>query len=189
MFKTKENFAELKELVLKLESSISAFNQRLDRLEENHKTGFNTVIDQIQVLETSKDSALSDFKQSLSEINKLKNKLETSTNALILIKDNIKNNLINDMKKEIEKEVKAINDETVKYFELKKDINESANLLLNFKNHVVKLNLLAEKINPADFELEKYFKNMENQNKEKLRLMQEIDRLQSLVARERRKRR
>ncbi|MBW3013263.1 hypothetical protein KY325_04960 [Candidatus Woesearchaeota archaeon] len=189
MFKTKETFSELKEQILKLESSISSLNKRIDELEENHKTGFNTIIDQIQNLESNKESAMSEFKETLSEISKIKNKLETNTNALILVKDNIKNNLLNDMKTEIEKEVKAINEETVKYFELKKDINESANLLLNFKNHIVKLNQLVEKINPADFELDKHFKNIEDQNKEKLRLMQEIDRLQGLIARERRKNR
>jgi predicted nucleic acid-binding Zn-ribbon protein len=189
MFKTKENFAELKEDIAKLASSIQALNQRMDGIEENHRTGFNTVVDQIQQLESNKESALSEFKDALSDINKLKNKLETNINALILIKDNIKNNLIDDMKKEIEKEVKAINDETVKYFELKKDINEASNILLDFKGHVVKLNQISEQIKSADFQLGKYYKNIEDSNAEKLKLMQEVDKMRGLVSRERRKNR
>ena len=189
MFKTKENFAELKEEIVKLASSIQALNQRIDSIEENHKSGFNTVVDQIQQLETNKESALSDFKDALSDINKLKNKLETNTNALILIKDNVKNNLIDDMKKEIEKEVKAINDETVKYFELKKDINEASTILIDFKSHVARLNQISEHIKSADFELGKYYKNIEDSNADKLRLMQEVDKMRGLVSRERRKNR
>jgi len=189
MFKTKENIEELRQRIEKLGSGISALNNRLDSIEENHKAGFNTVVDQIQQLETNKDSALSEFKDALGDINKLKNKLETNTNALILIKDNIKNNLINDMKKEIEKEVKAINDETVKYFELKKDINDASKILIDFKGHVIKLNHISEHITSADFELGKYYKNIEESNSEKLRLMQEVDKMRSLVSRERRKNR
>ena len=189
MFKTKETFAELKEQITKLDSSISALNNRLDTIEENHKAGFNTVVDQIQQLETNKESALSEFRDSLGDINNLKNKLETNTNALILIKDNIKNNLINDMKKEIEKEVKVINDETVKYFELKKDINDASKILIDFKGHVIKLNQISEYIKSADFELGKYYKNIEESNSEKLRLMQEVDKMRGLVSRERRKNR
>ncbi|MBW3014196.1 hypothetical protein KY335_03045 [Candidatus Woesearchaeota archaeon] len=51
----------------------------------------------------------------------------------------------------------------------------------------MKLNEISNEIKKADFELSKHFQNIEKADSEKIRLVREIDKLQSLIARERRR--
>jgi len=104
------------------------------------------------------------------------------------LKEKIKKELIENFKENIKKEFNSLNEESIKHFELKKDINESANLLKNFNNNITKLNTISNSIKEADFELAKHFENIENTNRDKVELMKEVDRLRGILAKYKRDR-
>ncbi|MCK4670579.1 MAG: hypothetical protein KAT43_05240 [Nanoarchaeota archaeon] len=191
MFKKLAGTNKVQENITKVHAAIDMINSRLDGFDQKlaqTKDAMSTIIDQVANLESNKESSLYEFKKTMEEIKDLKQKLETNVNALVFLKDNIKKNLVSDLKTQVEKEVKAIHSETIRYFELKKDINESALLLKNFNQNIVKLNDISQEIKKADFELNKHFQNMKAADSEKLNLAREVDRLQGLIARERRRR-
>lgn len=190
MFKRLAGTGEVQENLASLHTAVDQINARLDTFDRQlseTKDAMCTIIDQVSKLESNKDSSLHEFKTTMEEIKDLKQRLETNINAIAFLKDQAKKNLVSDLKNQIQKEAKAINDETVRYFELKKDITESASLLRDFNSNVSKLNEISKEIKKADFELSRHFQNIERADAEKIRLARELDKLKSLIARERRR--
>jgi len=174
-----------------VKEDVGKLSQSIDELKNSHKE-HSEKINGLTDAFNKMSKMNSDYNKSISvEIEKiveLKKSFETELNSFVFLKDKIKKELIENFKDNIKKEFNSLNEESIKHFELKKDINESANLLKNFNNNVIKLNNISNSIKEADFELSKHFANMENTNRDKVELMKEVDRLRGILAKYKRER-
>ncbi len=174
-----------------VKEDIGKLSQSVDELKASHKEHSNKISGLTEAF-NKMGKINSDFNKSISaeieKIAELKKSFETELNSFNFLKDRIKKELIENFKDNIKREFNSLNEESIKHFELKKDINESANLLKNFNTNISKLNTISNSIKEADFELAKHFENIENTNRDKVELMKEVDRLRGILAKYKRER-
>ena len=163
-------------------SELSKNIEELKDLHKNHSEKIELLSQHFENMNKTNSDFNKTIKEELGKISEIKKSFETELNSFIFLKDKIKKELIENFKENIKKEFNTLNEESIKHFELKKDINESANLLKNFNNNINKLNTISNSIKEADFELVKHFKNVENTNRDKVELMKEVDRLRGILA-------
>lgn|SRR3989344_4796565 len=174
-----------------IKEDVGKLIQRVEELKDLHKE-HSEKISQLSLHFGSMNKSNSEFsktiKDEIEKISEIKKSFETELNSFVFLKEKIKKELIENFKENIKKEFNSLNEESIKHFELKKDINESANLLKNFNNNITKLNTISNSIKEADFELAKHFENIENTNRDKVELMKEVDRLRGILAKYKRDR-
>ncbi len=175
---------DIKEDVGKLSQSVD----ELKDLHKNHSEQINELTKAFNDMSKLNSDFNKTIKEEIAKISELKKSFETELNSFVFLKEKIKKELVENFKENIKKEFNSLNEESIKHFELKKDINESANLLKNFNNNITKLNIISNSIKEADFELSKHFENIENTNRDKVELMKDVDRLRGILAKYKRER-
>lgn len=151
------------------------------------------------------DIVLKEAKQHGKIMGELLQKLEQTTDYLViaskdfekaatdiaLIRPTLEKKIIENFSSTIEQELanatNKIHAQAAGFNATKEVFKEHANISAEALKEVEKLNRVIKSINAADFELEMHAKRLETNDKEKLRLMAEVDKLERMLAKMKRK--
>ncbi len=184
-------------------SKTEEFNQELKRISSKLKNISRTVEEQdsiiketISKIEETKTQTSDLMKKSEELLNKIESQektLQKTIAELSLFKPKMEKELINKFSLELEKELanatNKINAELSGFNTAKESFSKYLSKTKDFMNEMDKFNSIAKTIKEKDFSLIEFEKILENNDKEKLRLMKKIDQLENLLAKMKRSKR
>lgn len=177
MFNKKE-LTELKEKITeKLEGFSSTFNQRMLEQESSLEKLSST----INGLNQSNQEVIEKVKTELNAISNLKDNFESVLNKLNSINKTIELTATSEIKEVAEKEINSIKDSAKKFREVEEDLSK---VLLNINDtnmEISKFIDISNQIKLVDFTLKQHKDDLTNNEREKIRLMEENERLKSLM--------
>jgi methyl-accepting chemotaxis protein len=192
MFSNNKN-DEILEQLKKLNGKIERISN--DNTEQNNKiidnclelkTILNNLSENYQKLNDENSLVTTKLNSEIETISQLSESLQKRINSFKLIEDNIKKKFCEDTKIVISEKLDFLNSIGTHYKALmentnsiKKEIQEIIPQIKDFKE-------ISRNIQKSDFELSKYANYIAKEDKEKLRLMQENERLKQIIAKERR---
>lgn len=179
-----------------VESLKQEFEQVAGRLRQ-HNVEVATLQDtynELQEKMQGADETITKLDSSLQEqVNTLQSNtanLQSEMTEMKLFFSQMKKDLAKDLLADFSNEVKQLTDGITQDLEefrnLKGKVGELSIDIVNIKGEVSKFNTIAQTIKQADYDLEKYSKVLSSNDQEKLALMQKIDQLERLVAKQRR---
>lgn len=190
MIKKIKELMEAKEAVDKLssgvENNIMVVNELTKEISEL-KESFSNVKRQI-----NKDSIeLADsLKDKIETINSLKESLQNEVSNFKVFLNNQKKGMLEDLTKEFREEIlnhtDSLKGDISSYNELKQQVSNVLSQTTTLTEEIQKLKEISKNIRKEDFELTNFVNKVTEMDKEKLRLMKEIDTLQRLIAKSRR---
>ena len=184
MFNTKQ-INELKE---ELNKSIEDLKNNTNaKLDENSNT-IKEIYSSISELKEDNAESAEKIRSELEEINTLKAEFETALRRLGSTSRNIEDNIAAEVKEIAEKEIEAIKTSSKRFKNVEEEL---ANLLARINNLQLELSKfvsISQQIKLVDFTLEKHYEDMNKSEKERIQLINENERLKSLMARMKRSR-
>ena len=155
------NHSALKETNELLNQMITEFKS-FKRGEEDH---VKRMEEQVYGIEKSRD----DFEGAITNFDSLRKRIENMvTERLIEV---------------VNKEIASITAKSKKFSDVEEDFSKLAEEVKFLKEELAKFNRISQGIKEVDFTLKKHANELELADKEKLRLMREMDNLQTIMAR------
>ncbi len=190
MIKKIKELMQTREAVDKLNSgignNIKVVNELTKEISELKESFFNV---KKQINKDSIELADS-LKEKINSITDLKNDFEQEITNFKVFLSNQKKGMLEDLTKEFKEEILTHTDnlkgEISSYTELKQQVSYILNQTSTLTEEIQKLNEISKNIRKEDFELSRFVDKVTEMDKEKLRLMKEIDTLQRLIAKSRR---
>lgn len=173
-------------LNLNIQNNIKVVNELAKEILEL-KESFSNVKKQI-----NKDSIeLADsLKDKINAINSLREELQNEITNFKIFLSNQKKGLLEDLTKEFREEIlnhtNNLKGDISSYNELKQQVSYILSQTTTLTQEIQKLKEISRNIRKEDFELTNFINKVTEMDKEKLRLMREIDTLQRLIAKSRR---
>lgn len=181
---------ETREVIDKLNSNIqnnikvvNELTKEISGLREN----FSVIKEQI-----NKDSGemVDSLKEKIDTISNLKSDFEQEITNFKIFLSNQKKGMLEDLTKEFRDEMlnhmNNLKGDISSYNELKQQVSAVLSQTTTLTEEIQKLKEISRNIRKEDFELSKFVDKVTEMDKEKLRLMKEIDTLQRLIAKSRR---
>tara|TARA_Y100000310_G_scaffold216625_1_gene217701 strand:+ start:1553 stop:2128 length:576 start_codon:yes stop_codon:yes gene_type:complete len=131
---------------------------------------------------------ISNFKRESAAIEELKEKLENDISDFRLIKNQMPEKIFEQLKEELEPHIEGLRSNVKTFNELKSELSKSSEQVDELNSELSKFVKISKNIKAEDFELVKHARMLEKNDKEKLELVRENERLKTLIARERRRR-
>jgi len=180
--KIEEVSVKIKELAKEVSSQskdVSAFRKELSGL-KNEINDLNT---------TAKDS-LSAITLQLDELHKTNEDYKKELYDFKMIKSEIKSKLVQDLaedfRTELRNETRKLDTDVKAFNDLKEELCILVTKFKSVESEVAKFKEIAQEIKSADFKLASFAKELTKTDQEKLKLMERVDYLERLVAKERR---
>jgi len=175
MAKQSEAFGSLKSNIAVFRNEILNAKDELGKLKKefvSYKDEFNEFMHELAKLK-------SDFSQIVNDLR----------NAKVELINKVSDNLVRKFSNEIMSHVERVKTDVKMYNEFHEFAKQYQQSLESIKQEIDKFKSISQQIKETDFELAKYAKKLAQNDKEKLRLMREIDTLKTLVSKERQKKR
>lgn len=173
------NKEELNKIQSRLEELDKKYNDSIKQIQEFQEQKFKNLEETFSQLKEKQFFYFEEFEKSLTAFNDMNLKYKKEFDAFNVIKNNLTTKTLEKMEKEM-KEVLAIH--FIKLETEKKRFDELAKDIEKAKEEIKKLVLISEKVKDADFNLAKHAQELRLNDSEKLKLMKQIDDLQSLIA-------
>lgn len=129
----------------------------------------------------------------LSSIRKTNEDMKSELYDFKLIKADIKSTLVGELMEEfrtvLRKETGKLDTDVKCFNELKDELSVLVTKFKSVEQEIAKFKEIASQVKSADFQLARYARELETNDREKLQLMSENDNLKRLLAKERRSRR
>jgi len=179
-------------------------HERCERLEKSYDILIeqqNNLLNEVKLLSEGVTEVKSALTQTNEEKQEASNKIEkevtkiSETNevlerAIRSFKDlqhRIQLHSFEKINEGIQRSVETLKKDTEKYSDAKLELQEVIERMNDLKNEIIKFTTISRKISETDYDLTKFTNKVNEQDKEKLRLMKEVDSLQRLVGSLRRK--
>ena len=189
MFNKKE-LEEIKEQVDLLSKEIHGKFEQHQKNLLSHNAHTNTIFNQIQTniseLQRKNFYFTDTFEEQVQKFKTLGDKLKSTIESFKLLENVASKKLMEEMQVSIENEIKNLSHTSNKYKELEEKLSATQKRLVKIEDQLDRFLELAGKIKESDFELSRYANELRRNDKEKLELMRENEKLKTLIARERR---
>ena len=130
-----------------------------------------------------------EFLQNLINIRSTRERFEEELNDIKHIKKAIEVNLLNEVKTSLNEKFSEalyrLNSHLSNYQEVNEKFSEAKTQIQQLQTEIKKLQSIIGNIKEKDFEMEKFAKQLLEQDKEKLDLMRKIDSMERLVSKQR----
>jgi chromosome segregation ATPase len=173
-------------IVEELTSMHSTLKEQNTNFEEIKKE-FEKFKSEIKELKEIQQGSLKEFKSNLNEIIESKQKLQQELTDFKVMKGHFQDKVIDTLSNQINENTEKLKTDVKNYNDLKKEIAEITQEIQKVRADLVKFKEVSEKISKMDFDLTHYAKNLERENQDKLRLMNEVNFLKRIIAKERRR--
>ena len=181
-FKDKNSDKIIEELI-SMHSTLKEQNEKFDEI----KKEFEKFKSEIRELKEMQQGSLKDFKANLNEIIESKQKLQQELTDFKVMKGHFQDRVIDTLSSQINENTEKLKIDVKNYNDLKKEIAEITQEIQKTRADLVKFKEVSEKISKMDFDLSHYAKNLERDSQEKSRLINEINFLKGIIAKERRR--
>jgi len=180
---------ELKERIVEQEKAISSlkeeFNSQAKLLEKTNSL-LNEIIQKFDEFKKREELRIGLLEKEIAEIEKRRKEFEGAVTNFNSLRNRIEEMVCEKILEVVNKEISSINAKTKKFESVEEDFAKLWNQVLLLEKQISKFNNIAANIKEVDFTLKRYMKEIELNDKEKLRLMKEIDTLKSIIAKMRR---
>ena len=183
-FKFKDrNSDKILEELNSLNSTLKEQNEKFDEI----KKEFEKFKSEIKELKEMQQGSLKDFKSNLDEIIESKQRLQHELTDFKVMKGHFQDKVIDTLSNQINENTEKLKTDVKNYNDLKKELTEITQEIQKVRADLVKFKEVSEKISKMDFDLTHYAKNLERDSLEKSRLINEINFLKGIIAKERRR--
>ncbi len=189
MIKKIKELMQTREALDKLNSSVENNIKVVNELTKeisSLREGFSNIKEQ---LNKDSDEMANSLKEKISTINTLKDELQSEITNFKVFVSNQKKSMIEDLTKEFREEMlnhtNDLKGDISSYNDLKQKISSVLSHTTSLTEEIQKLKEISKSIKKEDFELTNFTNKIDEMDKEKLRLMKEVDTLQRLVSKSR----
>jgi septal ring factor EnvC (AmiA/AmiB activator) len=189
MVKLKELFTDSKAKE-DLEEQLKVLQRKIKtatRSIEDQETILKSSIKEIHIAKEEQEELAKKTKSLVNELEKAAKSLNKTTAELALFKPRLEKELLTKFTNSIEKELanttNKIHAESAGFNFAKEVFSKHIEQSKQAMDEVAKLQTISKTIKEKDFSLEKYSKELDKKDQEKLRLLKKIDELESMLAR------
>ena len=179
--KTNELLQEIREKLEGQEKKLKQKNESIAELKQEI-AGLKSEINDLKAGETDSRKSMEDYLNKIKDTNvdfvKIVNELRNAKNEL---NNKVREAVIDKFSKEIMTYAERVKSDVKQHNELRETVNKMLEDINQTRAEVEKLQNIGKNIKQSDFELAKYAKTLTQNDKEKLRLMEENNRLKKLV--------
>jgi hypothetical protein len=186
---------DIKSVELELNNTKNEVNKLKEQLSDikNHQTElfsqFNSKVDILtNHFETLENSSITNFKNHTNEFEQLNLKLKKRIDSMLMLENILRNSFMESATSEIKKQISSLDITTKEYKKVESTLLNLNSNIKTLTNDITKFKSISSEISIADFNLSKHVKEVNLADKEKLRLMNENDRLKTIIAKQRRHR-
>jgi len=177
MFNKKE-LQEIEEKLNSLDSKLESNQKVIAAINEINSKNFGEIKNSINEINSKQSKYLEEFEKNLVNLSSLNQNYRKEFDNLASIKnqaiDRILEKIEKELKLEIQKHLDKLSLEQERFTALSNDLN-------SLKQEIQKLKAVSESIKTIDFGLNSYIQKITEQDKEKIRLLKQVDDLQSLI--------
>lgn len=178
MFNKKE-LQEIEEKLNKISDKIENQDSLLKEFNDNNNSNVKEIKTSIDSISQKQVTYFDEFDKNLSNFTELNLMYRKEFDNLASIKHQTTEKLLEkvekELKQEIQKHLSNLDLEKQEFSKINKELD-------SLKQEIHKLMSISETIKTIDFELNNYIKKITEQDREKLRLMGQVDDLQKLIA-------
>lgn len=183
----KEELTSLKSLAVSQQQIIDAQSQAFHALRSDLASRENTMMDRLDLLSNIGGEREQQVEARVAEFDRLNSKYSGALENLKLIRGGLAERLSEKIEKDFHSKIfehtERLKTDAMRYDALKTNLSAVANTLSILTGEIDKFNRISQKLSEKDFELGSYIRHVDKQDRHKLELMREIDRLQRLVGR------
>lgn len=177
---------ELKEELRKIKSQVEDLMLDQKKANESIRNELALASQAITNLEKNKDSMLLSLKKDIDDISKAKEEILKSAKILQETQSALYSQVYGKLNDALKEHVISLKSTTKEFESLKPEVKDAMQLLSSIKDEVNKLRELSKLVKTSDLQLSEHMNNVQKLDDEKLRLMRQIDKLQDIIAKERR---
>lgn len=186
LIKIKEEIDEIKKSTQQHSDTVNEFTKSMDSLKEE----FATIRKDMNELRKSQKELMGEMKSNLGVFSNLRQDLGKEIYDFKMLKSKLQQKVLDKFEEELQKELKvnvtSLRNEMQDYEQVKDSVKEMLKKVELTKQEMGKWMDISTEIKKADFELNKFAKQLVDADTEKLQLMKKIDNLERLVAKQRR---
>ncbi len=182
---------QLKELITGLtkqvnhnEKSVEDLSGNITKLQE-HVSDLSV---EIKTVKKSKEKYMEGFDSESKRVKETADRLNNCVNSINLALRQMPNDIFHQLRQEMDESIKKVKLELDSYNNLKKEMSGINSEVKETRKELNKFKEISSKLKSADFDLTKYQKILEENDREKLQLMKKIDTLERLISKMRRSR-
>lgn len=173
-----------KELAAELDNVKTAGSENGSAI-ESMKTDIASLRTLLGSLSAQQAQILTQSKETIESTKELQQNVEESISSIKVISSTIQNNLTTKISEDLAKLSSEVQEKLGGSVKVKAEVELTAakitEELTTLKTEISKLSTISSKINAKDFELTQVAKHLIKEDTEKLRLMNEVDKLQRMV--------
>ena len=169
---------ENSEQINQLNEKVNSFNNNLTQAHESTKN-----------LNTEHNKFKSDFQTNKDSVENNNIRFKELLNEFSMLKSSLPEKLFNQLDQELKPHLARIKTESKQFDNLNHDLTLITGELANIRKEIGNFKDIASKIKKEDFQLTGYAKKLEQEDRNKLKLLKEIDDLKRIIAKERSKNR
>jgi len=188
MFNKKE-LEEIKKQINSLGSKAEENNIELKEKQSKNEELLNLMLTKILKLEENQNYFSNKLKEETQKIQELNENFEKSLGSFKVLQNTASKKLLEETNTEIKTQLNSLMKTANNYRQIETNLLDTKGILESLNVEINKFNMISKDIKKTDFQLANYVDKVTEIDKEKLRLMQENDRLKKLISKERRIRR
>ncbi|MFC1723459.1 hypothetical protein ACFL0V_04950 [Nanoarchaeota archaeon] len=190
---------DLVQISVKLDEINTKVDSNVEKV-ERHSTVLKDYKEEVSCLRgefigTAKDmkSALEGAPQLILEMENVNKDMKNELYELKKLKADMKSTVVSELmevfREELQKQTRQLDCDVKSYNELKSELGKITDQLSGLHGEMDKFRKISSQIKTADFDLAKHAREVTKADGEKLKLMREVERLQMLISKERRRQR
>ena len=194
MFDKIKRIMQNKEAVDELSSRVGEQSFRLDVMAKENselKREFSEIREELRYIAKAQRDITEELQGNISLVTESRQRLEREVDDFKIMKSRLQQSLFEQLSEEYRKEllvaIERLKADVASFNSLKQEIFSIAARTTRLAGEIDKLTAISSKIRKEDFELHQYAAVLQRQENEKIRLLRQIDALERLVSRERRK--
>lgn len=173
------NKKELDNIQTALKELKEGYLEHKEHIKNHFNLSLTELKKEISALKETQGTYYQEFEKSLASFNELNSKYRKEYDNLILIKNQTTEKVLEKVEKELKQELgkhlDSLKLEREHFNSLQKELDK-------IREEVQRLQVVSQRVKEIDFELSSYIKKITEQDHEKLRLLKQVDDLQTLIA-------
>ena len=182
------NKKEIEELKNSVTEQLTALSHNINQRFEQTDSDMSQIKVRIDEVQENNTNAADKIIQQLNEINRLKSEFENALNRIKSVSRNIEETAAISVKDVAEKEIETIKAHSKKFRDLEDELKGTTLSVNQLQMELAKFVSISQQIKLVDFSLTKHQEEMSKSEKERMQLINDNERLKSMMAKMKRNR-
>lgn len=182
MFDSGKKIEELKNEVSELKESLKIFSESFQKNNEL----FQKMAEEFKNFKNSEIIYIKSLNEKITEIDSLRNNFENSLQNFNSIRNRLEELFVSRIVNLVDAETAKVKEKINSFESLENEFKNLTGGIKDIKEEIDKFKIISSQVKTSDFSLQKYAKELQEMDSEKLRLMRENDNLKTIIAKLRR---